>query len=144
PEKRGYQEGGQEAGHGYCTGCGITCQLGKAMGSDRYLPFLPIILKWIQQTLDAHAHERRAVSSFNFPRLPHYFHSFLSGKSFLYVALAGNAVTARTVPLRNVQMASSNLPESIMPPERYRSSPSSTSYAKSSGEFCMTDSNSRA
>src|ERR1035437_6957357 len=114
------------------------------MGSDRYLPFLPIILKWIQQTLDAHAHERRAVSSFNFPRLPHYFHSFLSGKSFLYVALAGNAVTARTVPLRNVQMASSNLPESIMPPERYRSSPSSTSYAKSSGEFCMTDSNSRA
>ena len=43
------------------------------MGSDRYLPFLPIILNWIQQTLDAHAHERRAVSSFNFPRLPHYF-----------------------------------------------------------------------
>ena len=43
------------------------------MGSDRYLPFLPIILKWIQQTLDAHAHERRAVSSFNFPRLPRYF-----------------------------------------------------------------------
>jgi len=22
------------------------------MGSDRYLPFLPIILNWIQQTLD--------------------------------------------------------------------------------------------
>src|ERR1035437_7856042 len=43
------------------------------MGSDRYLPFLPIIVNWIQQTLDAHAHERRAVSSFNFPRLPHYF-----------------------------------------------------------------------
>src|ERR1017187_1179832 len=43
------------------------------MGSDRYLPFLPFILDWIQQTLDAHAHERRAVSSFNFPRLPHYF-----------------------------------------------------------------------
>jgi hypothetical protein len=43
------------------------------MGSDRYLPFLPIILNWIQQTLDAHAHERRAVSSFNFSRLPHYF-----------------------------------------------------------------------
>src|ERR1017187_2701217 len=43
------------------------------MGSDRYLPFLPLILNWIQQTLDAHAHERRAVSSFNFPRLPHYF-----------------------------------------------------------------------
>ena len=43
------------------------------MGSDRYLPFLPIILNWIQQTLDAHAHERRAVSSFKFPRLPHYF-----------------------------------------------------------------------
>src|ERR1035441_9925378 len=43
------------------------------MGPDRYLPFLPIILNWIQQTLDAHAHERRAVSSFKFPRLPHYF-----------------------------------------------------------------------
>jgi hypothetical protein len=43
------------------------------MGSDRYLPFLPIILNWIQQTLDAHARERRAVASFNFPRLPHYF-----------------------------------------------------------------------
>jgi hypothetical protein len=43
------------------------------MGSDLYLPFLPIILNWIQQTLDAHAHKRRAVSSFNFPRLPHYF-----------------------------------------------------------------------
>src|ERR1017187_9862829 len=43
------------------------------MGSDRYLPCLPIILNWIQQTLDAHAHERRAVASFNFPRLPHYF-----------------------------------------------------------------------
>ena len=43
------------------------------MGSDRYLPFLPIILNWIQQTLDAHARERRPVSSFNFPRLPHYF-----------------------------------------------------------------------
>src|ERR1035437_2461504 len=43
------------------------------MGSDRYLPFLPIILNWIQQTLDAHARKRRAVSSFNFPRFPHYF-----------------------------------------------------------------------
>jgi hypothetical protein len=43
------------------------------MGSDRFLPFLPIILNWIQQTLDAHAHERRAVSSFKFPRLPRYF-----------------------------------------------------------------------
>ena len=43
------------------------------MGSDRYLPFLPLILNWIQQTLDAHAHEKRAVSSFKFPRLPHYF-----------------------------------------------------------------------
>src|ERR1017187_4961740 len=72
------------------------------------------------------------------------FHRFLSGKSFLYVALAGNAVTARTLPSRSVQMATSNLPESVMPTDRYRSSPSTTSYAKSSGEFCMTDSNSRA
>lgn len=43
------------------------------MGPDRYLPFLPTILNWIQQTLDAHAHERRAVSSFKFSRLPRYF-----------------------------------------------------------------------
>src|ERR1035438_6923159 len=43
------------------------------MGPDRYLPFLPITLNWIQQTLDAHAHERPAVSSFNLPRLPRYF-----------------------------------------------------------------------
>src|ERR1039457_1978430 len=46
-------------------------------GSDRYLPFLPIILNWIQQTLDAHAHERRAVASFNFPHLPRYFSEIL-------------------------------------------------------------------
>src|ERR1035441_1728104 len=44
---------------------------GKRWG--RYLPFLPIILNWIQQTLDAHAHERRAGSAFNFSRLPPYF-----------------------------------------------------------------------
>src|ERR1039457_974893 len=43
------------------------------MGSDRYLPYLPIILDWIQQTLDAHAHERRGVSSFRVSRLPHCF-----------------------------------------------------------------------
>jgi hypothetical protein len=43
------------------------------MGPDRYRPFLSVILSWIQQTLDAHAGERRAVSSFKFPRLLHYF-----------------------------------------------------------------------
>jgi len=43
------------------------------MGPHRYLRFLPIILDWIQKTLDAHAHDKRAVSSFKFPRLPHYF-----------------------------------------------------------------------
>ncbi len=46
------------------------------MGPDRYLPFLPTILNWIQQTLDAHAGERRAVSSFKFSRLPRYFSTF--------------------------------------------------------------------
>ena len=60
-------ERGEEAGYDYGIGCGTTCRLRKAMGSDRYLPFLPIILNWIQQTLDAHAHERRAVSSFQVP-----------------------------------------------------------------------------
>ena len=43
------------------------------MGPDRYLPFLPAILNWIQQTLDAYAREKRAVSSFKLPRLPYYF-----------------------------------------------------------------------
>jgi hypothetical protein len=43
------------------------------MASDRYLPFLPVILNWIQQTLDAHAREKRPVASFKFPRLPQYF-----------------------------------------------------------------------
>ena len=43
------------------------------MAPDRCLPFLPTILNWIQQTLDAHAHERRAVASFKFSRLPLYF-----------------------------------------------------------------------
>jgi hypothetical protein len=43
------------------------------MGPDRYLPFLPIILEWIQQTLDAHADESRTVASFKFSRLAHYF-----------------------------------------------------------------------
>jgi hypothetical protein len=55
------------------------------MASDRYLPFLPIILNWIQQTLDAHAYKRRAVSSFAFPRLPRYFSAaLLSGTSLAW------------------------------------------------------------
>src|ERR1019366_1331489 len=59
------------------------------MGWDRYLPFLPIILNWIQQTLDAHAHERRPVSSFNFPRLPHYFSEGLLNKAFSVLVAEG-------------------------------------------------------
>src|ERR1035437_3890798 len=35
---------------------------GKAMGSDRYLSFLPIILNWIQQTHDAHARSAEHTS----------------------------------------------------------------------------------
>jgi hypothetical protein len=42
------------------------------MASYRYRPFLPTILNWIQHTLDARAHGRRAVSSFGFPRLARY------------------------------------------------------------------------
>ena len=45
-------------------------------------PFFSRLLNWIQQTLDAHAHERRAVSSFTFLRLPQYFSAeLLSGSS---------------------------------------------------------------
>lgn len=52
------------------------------MASERYLPFLRIVLNWIQQTLDAHAREKRAVSSFKFPRLPQYFsEELLNGAS---------------------------------------------------------------
>lgn len=43
------------------------------MGPDRYLPFLPTMLDWIQQTLDAHAGEKRPVASLSFTRLPRYF-----------------------------------------------------------------------
>ena len=43
------------------------------MGSGRYLPFLPIMLNWIQQTLDTDAGKKRPVAAFGFPRLPHYF-----------------------------------------------------------------------
>lgn len=41
--------------------------------SERYVPFLPTILHWVQQALDAHAGEKRSVASFNFSRLPQYF-----------------------------------------------------------------------
>jgi len=43
------------------------------MGSDRYLPFVPIILEWMQRTLDVHAGEKRSVASLKFARLPRYF-----------------------------------------------------------------------
>ena len=51
------------------------------MGPDRYLPFLPTILNWIQQTLDANAADRRPVASFGLPRLPHYFSSELLNRT---------------------------------------------------------------
>jgi hypothetical protein len=40
------------------------------MGPERYLPFVPTILDWIQQTFDHHAGEKRTVASLKFPRLP--------------------------------------------------------------------------
>jgi hypothetical protein len=43
------------------------------MASNRYAEFLPVIAKWIQETLDASAGMARSVKSFHFPRLPHYF-----------------------------------------------------------------------
>ena len=43
------------------------------MASNRYAEFLPIIAKWIQQTLDASAGKSRSVESFHLLRLPHYF-----------------------------------------------------------------------
>ena len=56
------------------------------MGSDRYLSLLPLILGWMQQTLDAHAGNRRPVSSFNFPRLSSYFSQDLLKSAGVVVA----------------------------------------------------------
>jgi len=53
------------------------------MGPDRYLPYLPTILHWIDLTLEAYAYKRRAVSSFKFPRLPHYFSERLLATAFV-------------------------------------------------------------
>jgi hypothetical protein len=55
------------------------------MGPDRYLPYLPRILNWIQQTLDAHAREKRAVPSFKFPRLPQYFSAGLLNSASMVI-----------------------------------------------------------
>lgn len=43
------------------------------MNPDDFRARLPLILHWIQQTLDAHAPMDRPVASLNFPRLPLYF-----------------------------------------------------------------------
>jgi hypothetical protein len=53
------------------------------MGPDRYRPYLPTILNWIDQTLDAHADEKRTVSSCKFPRLPNYFSERLLDTAFV-------------------------------------------------------------
>jgi hypothetical protein len=45
------------------------------MTADRYIPFLPVIEDWIQQTLDGYAHESLALSSFPFARLGRYVSS---------------------------------------------------------------------
>jgi hypothetical protein len=43
------------------------------MAANRYVEFLPVIAKWIQETLGTSAGMARSVESFHFPRLPHYF-----------------------------------------------------------------------
>jgi hypothetical protein len=53
------------------------------MGPDRYLPFLPTILNWIDQTLDTTADQKRTVSSFKFLRLPKYFSERLLETAFV-------------------------------------------------------------
>jgi hypothetical protein len=37
------------------------------------MPKLPLVVRWIDQTLAAHAHQTRPVASFGFARLPNYF-----------------------------------------------------------------------
>lgn len=49
------------------------------MPSERYLKLLPVISKWLQETLDAHAGIARPVVSFGFPRLPRYYSEQLLG-----------------------------------------------------------------
>ena len=43
------------------------------MAGTPYSSFLPPILKWIRETLDAYALQKRSVESFGFQRLPQYF-----------------------------------------------------------------------
>jgi hypothetical protein len=43
------------------------------MAANRYVEFLPVIAKWIQETLGTSAGMARSVESFHFPQLPHYF-----------------------------------------------------------------------
>lgn len=43
------------------------------MASDRYAELVPVVLNWIQQTLDDNAGKMRPVVSFKFRRLPRYF-----------------------------------------------------------------------
>jgi len=43
------------------------------MIADSYSGFLPRMFEWVQNTLEAHKHDRRSVESFGFRRLPVYF-----------------------------------------------------------------------
>jgi hypothetical protein len=43
------------------------------MPDSPYARFLPLILKWIRNTLDAYALQKRSVESFAFQKLPEYF-----------------------------------------------------------------------
>ena len=43
------------------------------MNPDEFHAKYSVLLRWIQQTLAAHAPMARPVASLNFPRLPHYF-----------------------------------------------------------------------
>jgi hypothetical protein len=47
------------------------------MHESPYSGFLPPVLKWIGETLDAYDLQKRSVESFGFQRLPLYFHSSL-------------------------------------------------------------------
>jgi len=47
--------------------------------------YLPIIITWIDRTLEQHAHQAKQVIDFNFPRLPGYFSKELLTNSSVVV-----------------------------------------------------------
>jgi hypothetical protein len=56
------------------------------MTPEEFRTLYPLVIGWIQQTLDAHSNEARTISSLGFPRLSRYFsESLLSSTKVVIV-----------------------------------------------------------